>query len=121
MVDLTISEIIAMQKELKEKYKGKWLPLTPENGRSSLLWMIEELGEVISIIKKRGDDAIMEEPDVREVFVEELVDMMMYFHDTLICYDISPEAFSKAYFKKHTKNMNQDFFKEHSEYLKQKK
>lgn len=46
MSDLKISEIMSMQKELQEKYKGQWMTLTPENGRSSLLWLIEELGEV---------------------------------------------------------------------------
>ncbi len=37
MADLKLSEIMAMQKELQEKYKEKWTPLCAENGRNSLL------------------------------------------------------------------------------------
>ncbi len=116
--DLKISEIIEMQRKLQKKYEGKWAALTPSQGRNSLLWMIEELGEVVSIIKKRGEGAIMNDENVREAFVEELSDMMMYFHDALICYDITPEEISEAFVKKHQKNMERDFIKEHNNYLK---
>ncbi len=70
MSDLKLSEIMSMQKELQEKYKGKWTPLSIENGRNCLLWMIEEMGEVISIIKKRGENDIMNDVTVRAAFVE---------------------------------------------------
>lgn len=117
MKDLKISEIMVLQKKLQKKYEGKWQPLEPVQGRNSLLWMIEELGEVISIIKKRGEEAVMKDKIVRTAFVEELADMLMYFNDALICYDISPEELSEAFMKKHEKNMGRDFIKEHSEYL----
>jgi len=120
MADLKLSEFIAMQRELQEKYKGKWTPLTKENGRSSLLWMVEELGEVISIIKKRGENAVMNDETVREAFVEELADMLMYYNDALICYGITSEELSNAYMKKHMKNMGRDFIREHEEYLQSK-
>ena len=42
-----------IQKELQEKYKERWGGLSPEKGRSSLLWMITEVGEVADIIKKQ--------------------------------------------------------------------
>lgn len=120
MLDLKISEIMSMQKELQEKYKGKWAPLTAENGRNSLLWMIEEMGEVVSIIKKRGENDIMNDHVVREAFVEEMVDVMMYYSDALMCYGITPEELSKAFVKKHSKNMARDFIHEHEEYLHNK-
>lgn len=120
MQDLKLSEIMLMQKELQEKYKGKWTPLSIENGRNCLLWMIEEMGEVISIIKKRGESDIINEEEVREAFVEELVDVMMFYNDALICYGITPDELSKAFIKKHLKNMGRDFMREHKDYLHNK-
>jgi NTP pyrophosphatase (non-canonical NTP hydrolase) len=120
MSDLKLSEIMSMQKELHEKYKGKWSPLSVENGRSCLLWMIEEMGEAISIIKKRGENAIMNDETVRAAFVEELVDMMMFYNDALICYGITPNELSEAFVKKHLKNMGRDFIHEHKSYLNSK-
>lgn len=118
MSDLKISEIMAMGKKLQEKYKGVWTPLSPENGRNSLLWMMEEMGEVISIIKKRGEKDIMEDEIVREAFIAEMVDVMMFYIDTLMSFNITAEEFSEAYENKHNKNMNRDFIKEHKNYLK---
>lgn len=120
MSDLKLSEIMSMQKELQEKYKDKWTPLSVENGRSSLLWMIEEMGEVIAIIKKRGEKDIMNDEAVRAAFVEELVDVMMFYNDALICYGITPEELSNAFIKKHLKNMGRDFINEHKQYLQNK-
>lgn len=120
MSDLKLSEIMSMQKELQEKYKGKWTPLSVENGRNCLLWMIEEMGEAISIIKKRGEADIMNNAAIRAEFVEELVDVMMFYNDALICYGITSEELSDAFTKKHLKNMNRDFIREHKEYLDDK-
>ena len=44
--------MLAMQRELQDRYKGKWEPISPEEGKHELLWMIGEIGEVIDIIKK---------------------------------------------------------------------
>ena len=52
MTDFSIKEMLEMQKELQEKYKDKWEPISPETGRNNMLWMIGEIGEVIDIIKK---------------------------------------------------------------------
>lgn len=117
MKDLKLSEMLAMQKELCEKYVGIWEPLEPVKGRNSFLWMIEELGETISVIKKKKEEAIMEDSAVRAHFVEELADVMMYFNKILLCYDISPEEFSEAYAEKHKRNMERDFKKEHERFL----
>lgn len=95
----------AIQRELQEKYKDKWRPLSPEIGKDTLLWLMSELGEVADVIKKKGSQKIMEDPEVREHFIEELVDVMMYFNDELICYDISIEELKRVYLKKHEKNM----------------
>ncbi|ERI91843.1 hypothetical protein HMPREF1982_02886 [Clostridiales bacterium oral taxon 876 str. F0540] len=120
MSDLKLSEIMSMQQELQEKYKGKWAPLSVENGRSCFLWMIEEMGEAIAIIKKRGEQAIMDDSEVRQAFVEELVDVMMFYSDALACYGITSNELSEAFIKKHSKNMGRDFLTEHKEYLNDK-
>lgn len=119
MKNLTFADIIAMQQELQEKYKDHWSDLTPENGRNSLLWMMEEVGEVIAIIKKRGEDAIMNDTAVRQQLVEEMADIMMYYSKLLICYDISPDEFSQAFVNKHMRNMKRDFVGEYQSYLKE--
>lgn len=94
-----------IQRELQEKYKDKWTSLCPEVGRSSLLWMMVEAGEAADIIKKDGDRQIMDAPEVREHFIEELCDVMMYFNDVMLCYSITPEELAKVYLEKHRRNM----------------
>lgn len=94
-----------IQRELQEKYKSKWPQLTPETARSSLLWMMVEAGEAADIIKKDGDKSIMELPEIREHFIEEICDVMMYFNDVMLCYSITPEELEKVYLDKHRRNM----------------
>lgn len=94
-----------IQKELQEKYKERWGGLSPEKGRSSLLWMITEVGEVADIIKKQGDEQIMKNAECRHHFIEEMCDVMMYFNDVMLCYSISPEELEKVYLEKHHRNM----------------
>jgi NTP pyrophosphatase (non-canonical NTP hydrolase) len=118
MPDLKISELVAMQNALQNRMKDKWLQITPENGHFSLLWMFEEMGEIVAIIKKRGSKAIMDDDSVRSAFVEELSDALMYFVDLMTCYDVSPEELSEAFIAKHDINMKRDFVTEHKDYLK---
>jgi len=118
MADLKISELISMQEALQARMKGKWLELTPENGHFSLLWMYEEMGEIVAIIKKRGDRAIMGDATVRAAFVEELADVLMYYTDLNMCYGISAEELSGAFINKFESNMKRDFVTEHDSYLK---
>ena len=106
MSDLRISDLLRYQQALLEKHKNDWNPHTPECGRESLLWSIDEIGEVIAIIKKKGDQAIMENEHVRAHFVEECSDVMMYFIDMLDCYGITAEEFSEAFEKKAKRNLN---------------
>lgn len=107
--DLNISEMIKMQKELHEINKERWGEYSPEDAKNHLLYMVEEMGECISIIKKKGIDTIMQEGHVRERFVEEISDVLMYYIEVLIRLEISPEELSKAYIEKHNTNMNRNF------------
>lgn len=107
-----------MQKQLQDKHKGEWTPLTPDYGRSCLLWMIEEIGEVVSILKKRGETYVMTDPVIREAFVEEFVDVLMFMNDAFMCYGISAPEISNAFLKKHTKNMGRDWKKEEATYIR---
>ena len=105
MNDFGLNEMQNIQKQLQEKYKGKWGGLSPDIWRNQLLLMMIEVGEVADIIKKKGDSHIMNDKETRNHFVEELCDVLMYFNDVLLCYSISPEELKKVYLQKHHKNM----------------
>lgn len=105
MEDFGFKEMQEIQKELQEKYKGRWEPVCVETGKNKLLWLMAELGEVIDIIKKQGNQKIMEEEKVRTHFIEEMADVLMYFNDVMLCYDISVEELKKVYLEKHYRNM----------------
>lgn len=105
MSDFSINEMLSMQKELQEKYKNIWESITPEAGKHKLLWMIGEIGEVIDIIKKNGDRKVVDDSSLREELVEELVDVLMYYNDVLLCYEISEDELKQAYTSKFEKNM----------------
>lgn len=107
--DLKISEMLELSYRLWDKHKDTWSPMEPEHGRTFILYMIEEIGEAIAIIKKKGEGEIMANPDIREHFVEELGDVIMYFMDVLNRFDISAEEFSKVYLEKCEKNLNRDY------------
>ena len=117
MPDLKISELVSMQNALQNRMKDKWLPIIPENGHFSLLWMFEEMGELVAIVKKRGYKGIMDDKTIRSAFIEELSDTLMYFTDLMTCYGVSAEEMSEAFIAKHEKNMYRDFVTEHKNYL----
>ena len=106
MKEFDINEMLDMQRSLQEKYKEKWENISPEAGKHKLLWMIGEIGEVIDIVKKYGDDKACDEAGEREHLIEELADVLMYYNDVLLCYGITPEELKKAYVEKYNKNMN---------------
>lgn len=110
---LDFQDMMKMQTELWEKHKDKWPPMQPEYGKDFILWMIEEIGEVISIIKKKSIHDIMDNPAVHSHFVEELSDLLMYYMDTLLRYQIAPEEISKAYQEKHDRNMGRNYAEEY--------
>lgn len=105
MENFGFQEMQEIQKQLQEKYKDKWTPLGPDTAKQTLLWLMIELGEVADIIKKDGSSKIMEDKEVRTHFIEELCDVMMYFNDAMLCYDISPEELREVYLAKHKRNM----------------
>lgn len=114
MADIKISDMMRMQMNLWEQHKDTWSPMEAKFGRNFILWMMEEMGESIAIIKKKGDSAIMREASVREAFVEEMSDVLMYYFDTLLRYGVTPEEISNAYVAKHNKNMGRDYQREYN-------
>lgn len=109
MMDIRISEMMEMQQKLWENNKEYWSPIEPQYARNYILWMIEELGESIAIIKKQGDKAIMDNEGVREAFKEELSDVLMYYIEILRRYHISAEEISQAFIKKYEKNLKRNY------------
>ena len=105
MNDFGLKEMQEMQKQLQQKYRDKWGGLSPDIGRDMLLWMMIEVGEAADIIKKKGDNSIMNDEETRNHFLEELCDVLMYYNDILLCYSISPEELKKVYLQKHNRNM----------------
>ena len=105
MSDFTIKDMLAMQQTLQEKYKDKWETICPEAGKHKLLWLLGEVGEVIDIIKKNGDQKAVEYLDLRQHLVEEMADVLMYYNDVLLCYGISEQELKEAYTAKFEKNM----------------
>lgn len=105
MEKFSLDKMQDIQKQLQEKYKEKWEPISPETGKNKLLWLMIELGEVADIIKKDGNKKIIEDTDVRIHFIEEMCDVLMYFNDVMLCYDVSVEELKDIYLEKHKKNM----------------
>ena len=112
MADFSIGEMQEMQRRLQEKYRGRWEAISPETGKNKRLWMTGEIGEVIDVIKKRGDDEIMNNPETRAHFVEELSDVWMYLCDVMLCYGISAEEYSELHARKHARNMKRNYVEE---------
>lgn len=105
MAELTMDEMREMQKQLQEKYKNQWESIAPETGKNKLLWMVGEIGEVIDILKKNGDLKACHDARIRKDLVEELADVLMYYNDVLLCFDISLGELRQAYIEKFQRNM----------------
>lgn len=105
MTDFGINEMQEMQRRLQDKYKDKWEHVCPEAGKNKLLWMLGEVGEVIDIVKKHGGTKASADAGLRKELVEELADVLMYYNDVLLCYNISGEELKQAYREKFEKNM----------------
>lgn len=110
-----IEEMLKMSHALYEKNKADWSPMEPEHARTFILYMIEEIGEAISIVKKKGEDQIMNNEEVRERFTEEMCDIMMYYSDVLNRFGITSEEYSRVYRKKFEKNISRNYKKDHAE------
>jgi NTP pyrophosphatase (non-canonical NTP hydrolase) len=83
--------------------------MDPVYAKLHLLWMIEEIGECVSIIKKQGDSKIINNQTTRRHFIEEMSDVLMYFTDVLNRYNISTTEFSKIYKDKITINKKRHY------------
>lgn len=105
MPDFGINEMQEMQRMLQNKYQDKWEPICPETGKNKMLWMIGEIGEVIDIVKKNGGAKTSSDNKLRKELIEELADVLMYYNDILLCYNISSEELKSIYVEKFQKNM----------------
>lgn len=113
--DLSISEMQELQQKLQKAFEDKWGKQKTEDAKAHLLYMIEEMGECISIIKKKGIQAILEDKNIRDRFLEEITDVQNYYIEVLNCLKITPEEFSNAYIEKHEHNMKRNYEKENKE------
>jgi len=48
----------------------------------------------------------MNDPEIREHFVEEMCDVLMYFNDVMLCMGITPDELKRVYLAKHERNMS---------------
>ena len=78
MTSFTLEEILEMQRALQERYKHKWEPICPENGKNKMLWMIGEIGEVAEVLNKRAGRKFSEGEDLQTQLGTELADMLHY-------------------------------------------
>ena len=107
--DLKISELKEMQLKLYEINKDKWNDMEPKYAKDHILYMVEEIGECISIIKKKKVNSVMNDENIRNRFIEELGDVLMYYVEVLNRLDISAEEFTNIYLKKYNTNLNRDY------------
>lgn len=120
-MDLSMGDMMRLQKDLYAIHEGKWSAMEPEYGKDFILYTVEEIGEVIAILKKKGERAVMDDPTVRAAFLEEMADVLMYFHDTLLRFHVTPEEISQAYLEKHDRNMGRDYNSEYKSMYQEKK
>jgi len=106
VADFGFEEMQAIQKELQSKYKDKWGGLYPEKAVQMLLWMFSEAGEVADVVKKSSTEELLADTPQRHHLIEELCDVMMYFNDVMLCYNITPEELERVYREKHERNMS---------------
>lgn len=114
-MDLTLSEMLEMQRSLFEPHKDSWHPMEPEYGKDFILYMMEEIGETIAILKKKSCEAVVADPEVRAAFLEEMSDVLMYYNDILLRFHVTSQELAEAYLQKHAKNMGRDYPHEYEE------
>ena len=116
---MTMQDLMDIQNELQEKYRGVWEGNSPETAQHHLLYAVEEIGEVSAIMKKRSPQAVVRDEALRAHFCEEMADVFMYLTDVLICCGVTAEEFEQAYRAKADRNLKRDFPKEHQAYLQE--
>lgn len=107
--DLKISELKEMQFKLYELNKENWHDMEPKYAKDHMLYMVEEIGECISIIKKKKIDNIMLDEHIRNRFIEELGDVLMYYIEVMNRLEISAEEFTKVYLEKYNTNLKRNY------------
>ena len=95
---------------INEYQKQAMRTLNPELDKKDVLingvmGLCGESGEVIDIVKKHGNENACENEALREKLIEELVDVLMYFNDVLLCYGVSEEDLKQSYISKFEYNM----------------
>ncbi len=115
-MNLDIKSLMEMQDELQALHKGEWTPIAPGTTIQQMLWMVGEIGEAIDIIKKIPPQNLTPGSKIREHFVEEMCDVMMYFIDVLQCCGVTSDEFCAVYQRKHDHNMRRDYVSEHVDY-----
>ena len=115
-LNISVQEMLNYSLQLWKKHKKEWSPLEAKYAKYRLLWLIGELGEVIDIIKKDGEKAIMRNQSVRVKLIEEITDCYMYLADTLNCYKVTSKKFSQIYHQKMQYNLRREYKK--GKYLK---
>ena len=68
--------------------------------------MIGEIGEVIDVIKKNDENDLLTKENIRKQLIEEMADVLMYYNDIMLCYNISAKELKTIYSEKFNKNMN---------------
>lgn len=114
-MDLSISQMMQMQQKLYEQNRNHWAPMEPECGKDFILYMMEEVGEVIAILKKKGCSAVASDQEVRMAFLEEMADVLMYYHEILLRFGVSAQEISEAYAEKHFHNLERNYHQEYEE------
>ena len=110
--ELTFSEAMTLQDRLLAAHP-EWGERTIDKGRDYLLYIVDELGEVIAILKKQGEARVMDDPAVRAHFLEEVSDVLMYYTEMLMAYQITPGELARAFRDKHQRNLIRDYESEH--------
>ena len=101
MKDVTLRDLFDMQAKLYEKNKERWQDMDVTHAKDHLLYMIEELGEAIAILKKQKEKAIMHDAVTREAFVTEMSDLLRVYVGPLCGYQVTPEELGTAYIHKY--------------------
>ena len=108
---MTMQDLMDIQNQLQEKYKGIWEGNSPRTAQHHLLYAVEEIGEVSAIMKKRSPEAIVADENVRAHFCEEMADVLW----VLICLanqtgvDLTEElrkSFEKKTFRDRTRHLD---------------
>ena len=91
------------EETVRQELHRAGLRATPQ--RLRILSILAEAGEAAQIIKKEGDRPILDCPETRAHFVEELCDVYMYLASTAMCYGITPQELAHTFVEKHRRNM----------------